>query len=114
MIDRFGLLPEACQNLFAIAELKLHAEPMGIQKITANADGGKIEFNETPMIDPQKIIHLIQKHPDQYKLTGSTKLQFVIKTTTPQERIDIIKQTLNSFRIKRPSLLIIPNLANKS
>ncbi|MGD9153762.1 MAG: transcription-repair coupling factor [Gammaproteobacteria bacterium] len=101
MIDRFGLLPEACQNLFAIAELKLQAEPLGIQKITANADGGKIDFIEKPKIDPQRIIQLIQQHSNQYKLAGPTKLRFFIKTDTPQKRIDTIKQLLHKLTKSR-------------
>jgi len=97
MIDRFGLLPQACQNLFAIAELKLQTEPLGIQKITANTDAIKIEFSEKPKIDPQKIIDLIQANPKQYKLSGTNKLQFFIETKTPQERIDAVKQLLDKI-----------------
>ncbi|HEB77113.1 MAG TPA: transcription-repair coupling factor, partial [Methylothermaceae bacterium] len=41
MIDRFGLLPEATKNLFAIAEMKLQAQKLGIEKIDANTRGGR-------------------------------------------------------------------------
>ena len=35
MIDRFGLLPEPTKNLFAVTDLKLSAEALGITKIDA-------------------------------------------------------------------------------
>lgn len=87
MIDRFGLLPDAVKNLFRITELKLTAEMLGIKKIDAGPQGGRVQFNEKPNIDPLAIIQLIQKYPQLYKLDGPTKLRFSLLQQTAEERV---------------------------
>lgn len=79
VIDRFGRLPAASQNLFRVAALKLIAEELGIRKITANDAGGLITFSAKPCIDPGKIINLIQLQPRYYRLRGNDKLAFSYK-----------------------------------
>lgn len=76
MIDRFGLLPDEVRNLFKVTELKLLAAPLGIKKIDAGSEGGKIEFTATPSVDIRKIIHLIQSQPTRFQIKGSTQLMF--------------------------------------
>jgi transcription-repair coupling factor (superfamily II helicase) len=76
MIDRFGLLPEPVKNLFRITELKLQATPIGIRKIEAGPRGGRIVFGPEPRIDVSKLIGLIQKQHQTYKLDGQDKLRF--------------------------------------
>ena len=81
MIDRFGLLPEPLKNLFAVTELKLKADALGIIKIEANEKGGKFEFTEKPNVKPEIIIRLIQTKPKQFRLDGSTRLRFTLDTS---------------------------------
>jgi len=87
MIDRFGLLPVATKNLFQITELKLKAEALGIKKIDASVQGGRIEFSDQPNINPEVIIKLIQKYPQLYKLDGPNRLRFNLLQKTAEERI---------------------------
>ena len=94
MIDRFGLLPKPTINLFEIAELKLQAEVIGIQKIEANENFGIIEFEEKPNIDPSKIIKLIQEQPKKFQLKGNTRLRFVIDDKYTDQRITQTKNVL--------------------
>ena len=47
MIDRFGLLPDAAKHLFAIAELKLKANTLGIRKLDLGENGGRIVFESS-------------------------------------------------------------------
>ena len=51
MIDRFGLLPDQIKTLFAVAELKQQAAKLGVKKIDANDQGGRIVFNANPAIN---------------------------------------------------------------
>ncbi|MGX8249391.1 TRCF domain-containing protein, partial [Escherichia coli] len=44
MIDRFGLLPEPTKNLMRLTLLKLQADKLGITKVDAGPQGGRIEF----------------------------------------------------------------------
>jgi transcription-repair coupling factor (superfamily II helicase) len=98
MIDRFGLLPDALKNLFAITVIKQHAEKLGIIKIEANAKGVKVEFSEKPTIDPLKIIQLIQDPAKNYRLDGPTKLRFLLKPHAIAERISLIEALIAELK----------------
>ncbi|BFM47883.1 transcription-repair coupling factor [Marinomonas sp. THO17] len=94
MIDRFGLLPDATKNLFRQTEIKLKAEQLGINKIEANAKEGKIFFNSKTPVDPMKLISLIQKKPDHYKLAGSDTLKFLVPMISAEDRFQQTTKTL--------------------
>jgi transcription-repair coupling factor (superfamily II helicase) len=97
MIDRFGLLPQALKNLFQLSELKLLAQKIGIKKIVSGPQGGHIEFNQKPTINPADIIQLIQKNPSQYKLDGPSRLRFTVEQPTPESRVTTIYALLHKF-----------------
>ena len=78
MIDRFGLLPDAAKHLFAIAELKLQATQLGIRKLVLGAEGGRLQFEVKPNVDPMTVIRLIQGQPKHYKMDGPDKLRIVL------------------------------------
>ena len=94
MIDRFGLLPEPARALFGVTALKLLANPMGVKKIEAGAQGGRILFQGEPRIDPARIIHLIQTRPGEYKLDGGERLRFFLDMPDRTRRIDQVKSVL--------------------
>jgi transcription-repair coupling factor (superfamily II helicase) len=97
MIDRFGLLPEAALNLFALTELKLHAQPFGIRKLEAGPAGGKIHFDPEPTIDPMRIIQLVQTQPNAFRLDGSDKLRFTADLSDPVQRVQSVKAVLDQL-----------------
>ncbi len=76
MIDRFGLLPDAVKRLFEVARLKLAAVPLGVRKIELGPEAGRIVFGPDPKIDGARLIALIQKQGDRYRLHGGDRLQF--------------------------------------
>jgi transcription-repair coupling factor (superfamily II helicase) len=91
MIDRFGLLPQPAKYLLLVTELKLLATKLGINKINAAQQQGKIEFSENPAIDPAVLIKLIQLQATRYKMDGPHALRFTLDSTAPVERIHEIK-----------------------
>lgn len=97
LIDRFGLLPQPVKNLLLITELKLQAAQMGIVKITANTQQGKIEFSEKPSIDPGKLITLIQVQAKRYQMEGPQRLRFTLDATSAEERIFEISSLLRKL-----------------
>jgi transcription-repair coupling factor (superfamily II helicase) len=99
MIDRFGLLPEPAKILFSVTQLKLRAEEMGISKVDASAQTGRIVFRQHTRIDPFSIVQLVQKQSRVYKLSGPTQLSFVHDKPTPAARIEFINKTLDQFRL---------------
>jgi transcription-repair coupling factor (superfamily II helicase) len=101
MIDRFGLLPVAAQNLFLLRELKLRAEQLGIIKIEGNSNNIRLTFSEPPKINPEKIINLIQTQPQKFRFDGTNKLKYLVVTDTAAERIKAVGKTLimiNDYR----------------
>lgn len=97
LIDRFGLLPPPVKHLLLITDLKLKAQQMGILKISAGAQQGKLDFNENPSIDPGVLISLIQVHAKRYQMEGPQRLRFTLDSTTPEERIFEIHNLLDKL-----------------
>lgn len=97
MIDRFGLLPEPVQTLFAVHELRLKAKSIGIRKIDAYDQGGRLLFDKTPNIEPMAVIQLIQKQPSRFKLDGQDKLRFTDNMPDAQTRILAIDSLLDNL-----------------
>lgn len=97
MIDRFGLLPDATKNLFRQTALKFKAEQLGINKIEANQNEGKIFFKSNTPVDPMKLITLIQTKPDRFKLSGSDTLRFIVNMPNADERFTQTLKTLEQL-----------------
>ena len=97
LIDRFGLLPQPVKHLLLITELKLKAGQLGINKISAAAEKGKLDFTEKPLINPGVLINLIQVHAKRYQMEGPQRLRFTIDSTSSEERIFEISSLLSKL-----------------
>ena len=97
MIDRFGLLPEPAKHLFAVTELKLQAQPLGIRKIEAGPHGGRLLFQPEPAVDPLQIIELIQSRPQEFRLDGGERLRFIVELPEAPERITYVHSLLSTL-----------------
>ena len=98
MIDRFGLLPDAAKHLFAIAELKLQANALGIRKLELGENGGRIVFEAKPDIDPMAVIQLIQKQPKLYQMDGPDKLRIRHPLPESADRFNAARALLTTLR----------------
>ena len=94
MIDRFGLLPEPAKSLVRLTLLKLQAEKLGITKIDAGPQGGRIEFSADTSVDPMVLIKLIQSQPNRYKFEGATMFKFQVPMERPEERFNTLEALL--------------------
>ena len=97
MIDRFGLLPEATKTLFAVTELKQQAAILGVKKIDANANGGRIVFSASPNLNTEMLIQLIQKEAQCYKFDGTEKLRFVKAFNDTEQKLEFIAELLRKL-----------------
>jgi transcription-repair coupling factor (superfamily II helicase) len=97
MIDRFGLLPEQTKTLFGITELKQTAAKLGIKKIDANPQGGRILFNANPVINTDMLIKLIQTEAKVYKFDGADKLRFNQPFSNTEEKFEFISALLRKL-----------------
>jgi transcription-repair coupling factor (superfamily II helicase) len=98
MIDRFGLLPEQTKTLFCSAELKQEAVPLGIKKIEASANGGRLVFNANPTINAEALIKLIQTEARTYKFDGADKLRFIKEFNDIEQKLSFIRELLDKLK----------------
>ncbi len=97
LIDRFGLLPQATKNLFAISLYKHQATTLGVSKIEMHAKGGSIEFKDDHCVDPGFIIGLLQSQPQNYRMDGPSKLKFIMPTETDSDRLDLLSLLISQL-----------------
>ncbi len=94
MIDRFGLLPEPAKNLMRLTLLKLQAEQLGIRKIEAGPQGGRLEFAAQTPVDPLSLIKLIQSQPARYRLEGGSTFKFQVPMEQAEQRFNTLEALL--------------------
>ncbi|HMX99995.1 MAG TPA: hypothetical protein PKC44_09505, partial [Agitococcus sp.] len=86
------------KNLFATHKIKLQAADLGIKKIDAHAQGGRLEFAKDTTVQPITIVQLVQKQPAQFKLDGAEKLRFISDLTDTQKRLSFVEQLLTKLK----------------
>jgi transcription-repair coupling factor (superfamily II helicase) len=97
LIDRFGLLPTQAKTLFAVTRLKLKSARLGVKRIEAGPEGGRLLFHPNPSVDPIQIISLIQQQGRMYRLDGPDKLRFVLKLDTSEQRVEFLEKLLDQL-----------------
>jgi len=97
MIDRFGLLPDPVKHLFAIAELKLQADALGIRKLDLGESGGRIVFEAKPKVDPMSVIRMIQQQPKLYAMEGPDKLRIRVPLPEAADRFNAARALLTTL-----------------
>jgi len=98
MIDRFGLLPEPLKNLVQVTEIKLLAAELGIKKLEAGSNGGKLEFAAETTVDPFNIVQLVQSQPRVFRLEGANLLKFTLPMDDAPSRIERVKDLLQMLK----------------
>ena len=98
MIDRFGLLPEATKNLIRQTRFRFSAESLGIVKIDAGKNQGKIEFGSETSVDPLTIVKLVQTQPQHYRLEGANQIRFIFDMETSEQRLHAVHSLLEHLK----------------
>ncbi|MGK0222675.1 MAG: transcription-repair coupling factor (superfamily II helicase), partial [Limisphaerales bacterium] len=94
IIDRFGLLPDPLKRLFAITELKLAGQVLGVTKIDIGDQRGKLEFSNKTNVDPFKIVNLVQSESHIYKLEGASTLRISTENQSFETRLEFAHNLL--------------------
>jgi len=84
-----------------LTEMKLKAQALGIRKLEAGPNGGRIFFEKEPKIDPAVVIRLIQTQPKTYKLDGQDKLRFILELPEREQRFQAAEKLLAMLAIKQ-------------
>lgn len=97
MIDRFGLLPDPVKALFEIAELRQMGEQLGLKKIEAGPNGGRLQFTKNTSVEPITIIQMVQKEPAIFRLQNNDQLSFTIEMDTAEQRFGQVHKILQQL-----------------
>lgn len=100
MIDRFGLLPEPTKTLFRVTALKLRAEALGIKKVDAGDQSGRLEFSQDTPVDPFSIVQLVQSEPHRYRLPTANQLSFEENMSNTETRFKRVERLLERLEEK--------------
>jgi len=98
IVDRFGTLPEAARNLFRLAVLRQQCNRLGITKLDAGADGGRIRFADNPALDPGALVRLVQENARIYRFDGANGLRFTAACPEPGQRLDLVEAMLGELQ----------------
>ncbi|MAH84961.1 MAG: transcription-repair coupling factor [Rhodospirillaceae bacterium TMED8] len=87
LIDRFGPLPDAVENLLQTLLIKALCRRAGVAKIDAGPKGAVISFFKDQFANPEGLIAWFADHLGTAKLRPDHKLVFMRKWTSPKERL---------------------------
>ena len=97
LIDRFGIPPQPVKQLFAVHQMRLKAETLGITKVDISANGGTIEFSPDTPVQAISIIQMMQKHPSFFRMEGGQRLKVMVMLEEYEKRIQFINDLLESL-----------------
>ena len=97
LIDRFGILPQQVKSLFAVHQVRIKAEQLGITKIDLAKQGGQIEFSPDTPVQAISIIQMMQKHPTFFRMDGGQRLKVMVMLEGHEKRIQFINDLLNEL-----------------
>lgn len=103
LIDRFGDLPQAVENLLAVARLKVYGSMYGIEMISQKGDDLNLRFaaSEKPRIDRKRVDQLCLKHENRFKQGSAQESNPSImlrgKGLTTEQKLRMLEQFLDEY-----------------
>ena len=88
MIDRFGSLPSATENLVRLIQIKLQAVEANISKIDVGASGTLVTFHNDDFPDGPGLIAYVDRLQGTAKLRPDMKLVISRTWTSPESRLN--------------------------
>jgi transcription-repair coupling factor (superfamily II helicase) len=88
LIDRFGKLPEATDNLLKVIEMKLNCRKAQIVKLDVGPKGALVHFHNDTFPDLEGLIAYVQRLKGTAKLRPDSKLVIARGWPDPQSRVN--------------------------
>jgi transcription-repair coupling factor (superfamily II helicase) len=88
LIDRFGSLPDAAENLLQVVALKALCRNAGVDKVDAGPKGAVVGFHNDFFANPAGLVAWLSAHQDTAKLRPDHKLVFKRRWDTPHARLE--------------------------
>jgi transcription-repair coupling factor (superfamily II helicase) len=74
LLDRFGSLPESCQNLLQLMRMKCQLRRLKVRSLVAGKRGYSLTFDPKTPVKPMKLVEQIKKYPQHFLLQPDGKL----------------------------------------
>ncbi|WP_148254923.1 transcription-repair coupling factor [Aidingimonas lacisalsi] len=100
LVDRYGLLPEPVKNLMRLTRLRQRAERLGISRLEAGPEHGRVSFSGSTSVDPMTLVGMIQKDPVHYRLDGADTLRFEGDMESHEARFQTAEDLLERLNVK--------------
>ncbi|MCG6656366.1 transcription-repair coupling factor [Halomonas campisalis] len=100
LVDRFGLLPAPVKTLLRQTKLRQRAERLGIVRLEAGPERGRVIFGGQTHVDPMTLVELIQRAPERYRLDGADTLRFEAEMANEEARFQAVEQLLDALNRK--------------
>lgn len=101
LLDRFGYLPLAVQNLLKVARLKGASKQIGITKLAQKNNNLVIYFKNSEVLNSEVINELVMVYRNKISFDASSepKIKFRIKDGTQREILDSVEQIVNKLTV---------------
>ena len=95
--DRYGPLPEAVQNLIAIADIRTMCRKLHVSRIMERGGTIRIEFAYIRVINPDKVARLIVESGGKVTINQKKMNELIIKAETISlaEKAEFLRERLN-------------------
>ncbi|WP_144936743.1 transcription-repair coupling factor [Paenibacillus sp. 32O-W] len=102
LVDRFGDLPLAVENLLAVARLKVYGSMYGIESIVQKGDDYtlKIDPKRSKALEGKKLVALAKEFEGRLKVNPGAHIEIVVKCKglKPEQSIALLEQFLVQYR----------------
>ena len=95
MIDRFGPLPEAVENLLQVMAIKRTCREAGVEKIEVGPKGAVVAFHDDQFAKPEALIAFITSESTTVSLRPDHRLVYRAEWDDPASRIQGAHRLLN-------------------
>ncbi len=103
MIDRFGELPEAVENLLAVVHIKCLCREANIERVDAGPKGATVSFRDNSFAAPEKLVQFISQEPGTAKLRPDHKLVVKRDWAMAQNRLTGLRRLMEKLaQLARP------------
>ncbi|UCH76163.1 MAG: transcription-repair coupling factor [Rhodospirillales bacterium] len=97
LIDRFGPLPEAVENLLQIITIKQLCRQAGVEKLEAGPKGAVIAFRNDQFTRPEALIDFIQRQSGTVRLRPDHRLVYLRGWDDPRLRATGVQRLLEQL-----------------
>jgi len=97
LIDRFGKLPAAVENLLQIIAIKRACREAGVERVEAGPKGAVITLRGNRFANPAGLVELIQKNAGTLRLRPDQKLVYLRNWEDAKERLAGVARLLQAL-----------------